>query len=260
MGTLARADGGPLVKICGLRRDQDIAAAYAFGADLIGLVFAPSKRRVTADEALALLAHAPHPPAVGLFVDAAPAEVAAVSRATGLGFVQLCGRESPEQAEAAGVPYFKTMHLAAGDTAEAVLAAMARYRGAAGFVLDSPSPQGGGSGKVADWALAAAVARSAARPVLLAGGLTPANVAEGLRATGAAGVDVSSGVERDGWKDPALIEAFVRAARGPSLAHTRDRAANGDCSRGRAYCSSHEDLMGSMRRAAMTEREGRERC
>lgn len=214
METLARADGVPLVKICGLRRDQDIAAAHAAGADLIGLVFAPSKRKVSADEARALLASAPHPPAVGLFVDALPEEVAAVARAVGLRFAQLCGRESPEQAEAAGVPFFKTVHLGPGSTAATILATMARYRGATGFVLDSPSPQGGGSGVVADWSLAAAVVRGADRPVLLAGGLTPGNVAAGLRATGAPGADVSSGVEREGWKDPALIEAFVRAARG----------------------------------------------
>ena len=214
MATLARGDGGPVVKICGLRRPEDIEAAYVAGADLIGLVFAPSKRRVTVDAARALLANVPHPPAVGLFVDAPQDEVAVVAASAGLHFVQLCGHESPEQAEATGVPYLKSLHLGPEHTTDTVLAAMARYRGASGFVLDSPSPQGGGSGVVADWALAAAVMRAADRPVLLAGGLTPYNVADGLRATGAPGVDVSSGVERDGWKDPALIEAFVRAARG----------------------------------------------
>jgi len=82
-----------------------------------------------------------------------------------------------------------------------------------GFVLDSPSAQGGGSGRLADWALAGEVIRRADRPVLLAGGLDPGNVAVGLLATGAVGADVSSGVESDGWKDAALIARFVAAVR-----------------------------------------------
>ena len=91
---------------------------------------------------------------------------------------------------------------------------------AAAFLLDSVSPQGGGSGMPVDWTLAAEIVRRADRPVLLAGGLNPHNVAQALAITGAQGVDVSSGVEQHGWKDAGLIQQFVQAARTPHMEHS----------------------------------------
>lgn len=204
-----------LVKICGLRRPEDLEAARAADADLIGLVFAPSRRRLTPDEAAALLRTAPgHPPAVGVFVDTAAAEIDRLVETVGLAYVQLGGATTAAEAGALRVPYLKVIHVHIERRIDDFVHMLHEYREAAAFVLDSPSPLGGGSGVVADWSLAAAIVAASDRPVLLAGGLRPDNVAAGLAATGAAGVDVSSGVERDGWKDARLIRDFVRAARG----------------------------------------------
>lgn len=209
-----RMDGAPVVKICGLRRPADLVAAHEAGADLIGLVFAPSRRRLGVDEARALLQSVPdRPPAVGIYVNASADEMNTVADAVGLAFVQLCGEETAGEAARLRVPYMKVIHLRPDTTAAQALHIMSGYRDAAAFLLDSPSLQGGGSGAVADWVLAAEIVARADRPVLLAGGLSPSNVAAGLATTGAHGVDVSSGVERDGWKDPDLIRQFVRAAR-----------------------------------------------
>ncbi len=209
-----RADGGPVVKICGLRRAADVASARDAGADLIGFVFAPSKRQVPAEQARTALDQAgDHPPAVGVFVDAPASLINEVARAVDLQWVQLSGGEAPDTLQGLCVPYLKTLHLRADDRPEDILQRMLAHAGAAGFVLDSWSPQGGGSGQAADWSLAAAVIRQAPLPVLLAGGLRPDNVEEAWMRTGAAGVDVSSGVEHEGWKDPSLIFAFVQAAR-----------------------------------------------
>jgi phosphoribosylanthranilate isomerase len=105
------------------------------------------------------------------------------------------------------------VHLREGETAEGVLARLDRYTGVCAFLVEAWSPLGGGSGLQADWQLAAAIIGQTPRLVLLAGGLTPNSVARALTLTNAHGVDVSSGVERDGWKDPDLIQEFVRAAR-----------------------------------------------
>ena len=217
---LGRADGGPLAKICGLRRLEDLLAARDAGADLVGLVFAPSRRRLEPEAAQALLASVPdHPPAVAVFVDTPIERMEAVATAVGCRYLQLSGDEDPAEAARLRMPYLKAIAPRTGEDAASILHIMTRYRDAAGFVLDSPSPQGGGSGKLADWALAAQVIRGVDRPVLLAGGLDPRNVAAGLLATGAAGADVSSGVERDGWKDGARIAAFVAAVRRLARVH-----------------------------------------
>ena len=219
-----RPAAGPLAKICGLRRAEDLVAARDAGADLVGLVFAPSRRRLDPDAAAALLAAVPdHPPAVGVFVDAMVEVMEAVAAQVGLSLLQLSGDEDPAGAARLSLPYLKAIPLRPGDDAAMILHIMSRYRDAAGFVLDSPSAQGGGSGQLADWTLAGEVIRRADRPVLLAGGLDPRNVAAGLLATGAAGADVSSGVEVDGWKDAALIARFVgamHAQRDLSVAYT----------------------------------------
>lgn len=221
---LVRPAGGPLVKICGLRRVEDLVAARDAGADLVGLVFAPSRRRLELAAAAALLAAVPdHPPAVGVFVDAPVEWMEAVAAQVGLSYLQLSGEEDPVEVARLSLPYLKAIPLRPGDAAATILHIMTRHSGAMGFVLDSPSAQGGGSGRLADWALAGEVIRQADRPVLLAGGLDPGNVAAGLLATGAAGADVSSGVEFDSWKDAALIARFVgagRAQRELSVAYT----------------------------------------
>jgi phosphoribosylanthranilate isomerase len=211
---LAGPDGRLVVKICGMRRVADVQAAKQARADLIGLIFAPSRRQVTPAVALDLLIAVPgHPPAVGVFVDLLAAAINEVASKVRLAAVQLSGRESPEEAALIALPYIKAIHLTPSMTAPLALQIMDSYPGAAAFLLDSPSDLGGGSGTVADWDLAAEIIAAATKPVLLAGGLDPTNVGEALLRTGAQGVDVSSGVEAGSWKDATLIRQFVEAAR-----------------------------------------------
>jgi phosphoribosylanthranilate isomerase len=212
-----------VVKICGIRTVDQALAAIAAGADMLGLVFAPSKRRVDVAQA-AQIAAAVHAASatmqvVGLFVNESADEIRQVSRLVGLDLVQLSGDELPEAAphELRGL---KTLRLngAAGEdawlsglTAAAQQAAPGQLPAWTALVDAAVAGHYGGSGVTADWQ---AAARLAARlPLMLAGGLQPGNVAAAIRAVRPAGVDVSSGVERDGAKDAALMQAFVRAAR-----------------------------------------------
>ncbi len=209
-----RPQGEHLVKICGARRESDLLAILAAGADLAGLIFAPSKRRVDPSLAPAMVSVLEgRLPVVGVFVNAPVEEVNALVRRVPLQYVQLSGQEEPGYLRSLEAPAIKVLHLHDEDSAGSVLARMDEYDAACAFLIEAWSPLGGGSGRRADWQLAAAVIAHASRPVLLAGGLTPATVASALAQTQAQGVDVSSGVERDGWKDPDLIHQFVHAVR-----------------------------------------------
>ena len=203
------------VKICGINDPVAFDTAVAAGADWVGFVFFPrSPRRVTPAQAAALSARHPGgPKRVGLFVAPGDDEVAAVLSAVRLDVLQL-DVEAPRARELRarfGVPVWRAVGLTRAD--ELPLAT----EGADGFVIEPAPPPGatrpGGNAIALDWSLPAGWA--APVPWILAGGLTPANVAEAIRRSGAAAVDVSSGVERSrGVKDPALIRAFVAAARG----------------------------------------------
>jgi phosphoribosylanthranilate isomerase len=216
MAGFLRGDDKPLVKICGLRRVEDILAARDAGADLIGIVFAPSTRQVSLDVARTVMIAVPrHPPAVGVFVNAPIEEMNRAAALSRLSYIQLAGDESAEVGEQLDLPYLKVIHLGVGTGVEQALEMMSAHPKATAFLLDSASPQGGGSGQTVDWSLAAAIVARADRPVLIAGGLNPENVAAAMGTTGAQGVDVSSGVERNGWKDAGLVQRFVQAARAP---------------------------------------------
>jgi phosphoribosylanthranilate isomerase len=206
------------VKICGLRERADIAAAVAWGAAYVGFVFfPPSPRFLTADAAAALAAEVPPGVAkVALVVDADDATLDAIVAAVPLDMIQLHGREPPARVAEVrarhGLPVMKAVGVAdAGD-----LVPVAAYEAVADQILvDAKPPKGsvlpGGNGLAFDWRLIAG--RRWARPWMLAGGLTPANLAEALRLTGARQVDVSSGVESaPGVKDQGLIRAFLEAA------------------------------------------------
>lgn len=200
------------VKICGLRDPAGLAAAS--GADFVGFVFfPPSPRAVSPAEALAL---APAVPAgarrVGLFVDADDALLDAARPA--LDMVQLHGSEDPARVAAirarTGLPVMKAIGIAGPED----LAQVARFAPVVDWLLLDAKPAAlpGGNGHRFDWRLPRGA--DIPRPWLLAGGLDPANVAEALAESGAPGVDVSSGVEASrGVKDPALVRAFVRAAK-----------------------------------------------
>ena len=206
------------VKICGLRRPEHIEAAADAGARYVGLVFFPkSPRAVSADEAAALALHVPVGMArVGLFVDPDDAMLDAVLGKVPLDIIQLHGSEGPDRVAQVkaltGLPVMKYVGL----SGPADLPALTDYGLVADMLLvDAKPPQDavlpGGNGLSFDWRLL--VGRKWLRPWMLAGGLTPQNVAEAIRLTGAPAVDVSSGVETEpGVKDEGLIRAFVAAA------------------------------------------------
>lgn len=212
-----------LIKICGIRTVQHALAAVAAGADLIGLVFAPSRRQVTLAEASAIAraigrTPAPRPRLVGLFVNTAPASIRPIVAQVGLDLVQLSGDEPLTAADDLPLALIKAIRMdGSGPEAAWVERAAAsppagQALGAVTLLVDAHVPGSfGGTGVIADWGRAAAL--SAQAPTLLAGGLTPANVAAAIAAVRPFGVDVSSGVETDGVKDPTKIRAFVGAAR-----------------------------------------------
>ncbi|HEX9625812.1 MAG TPA: phosphoribosylanthranilate isomerase [Acidiferrobacterales bacterium] len=197
------------VKICGITRIEDAQAAAHAGADAIGLVFDDrSPRFVSGEMAAAIVASLPpFVNVVGLFVDAAAERIHAVLSRVPLDLLQFHGAEAPEACRAFGRPYIKAVRMAPEVD---VTAAARRYGDAAGILLDSYSPKvAGGSGETFDWSR---VPRDLGRPLILAGGLTPDNVARAIAVVRPYAVDVSSGVERaKGVKDRARIEAFVRA-------------------------------------------------
>ena len=212
--------GGVRCKICGLRTPADVEAAAQAGAGYIGLVFFPrSPRHLELPAARDLALAAPVGLAkVGLVVDADDATLQAITDAVPLDMLQLHGRESPARVAAVKARFGLPVMKAVGVAEEADLAAIAEYEAVADQILiDAKAPKGaalpGGNGLAFDWRLIAG--RVWQRPWMLAGGLTPGNVAEAVRLTGAAQVDVSSGVESaPGVKDAARIAAFVAAAQG----------------------------------------------
>lgn len=196
------------IKICGLTRVENAVACVEAGADAIGLNFWPkSKRRCELHEAARIVsAIGDRARVVGVFVDASIEDIQRVRATTGLAWAQLHGSE-PEDVLTSLLPCaYKALHVSDR-------AGVERARAFPGdeLLVDASLPGlPGGTGVACDWALASALARS--RKLWLAGGLTPDNVADAVRAVQPHGVDVASGVERaPGEKDLALVRAFVRA-------------------------------------------------
>lgn len=212
--------GGVRCKICGLKTPADVEAAAAAGAGYIGLVFFPrSPRHLEIAQARDLALAAPVGLAkVALVVDADDAALEAITDAVPLDMLQLHGRESPARVAAVKARFGLPVMKAVGVAEAADLAAIADYEAVADQILvDAKAPKGaalpGGNGLAFDWRLIAG--RVWQRPWMLAGGLTPENVRDAVRLTGARQVDVSSGVESaPGVKEAARIAAFVAAAQG----------------------------------------------
>jgi phosphoribosylanthranilate isomerase len=197
------------VKICGITRLEDALLAVEAGADALGFNFWPRSKRFVSPETAREIVRVlpPFTVAVGVFVNPTRDEVLRAAEVAGFQAVQLHGDEPPELAASLPLPVIKAIRI----EGRASLAAMAAHRPAA-FLLDAPSAGYGGSGATFDWAIAAEAARTAR--VLLAGGLSPENVAAAVRAVRPYGVDVASGVERaPGVKDPEKLVRFVRAAK-----------------------------------------------
>ncbi len=210
--------GDVRVKICGLRTPQDVAAVAAAGAAYAGFVFfAKSPRHLTVAQAQVLALAAPLGLAkVALVVDADDAALDAIVEGLPLDMLQLHGHESPDRVAQVRARYGLPVMKAVGVADEGDLAAVFDYSLVADQILiDAKPPKGatlpGGNGLSFDWRLVAQ--RRWLRPWMLAGGLTPDNVAEAVRLTNARQVDVSSGVESaPGVKDAGKIAAFVMAA------------------------------------------------
>ena len=206
------------VKICGLRTPADVVAVAAAGAAYIGLNFFPKSPRYLAPDQARLLAMAAPPglAKVALVVDADDATLDAIVAAVPLDMLQLHGLETPERVAQVKARYRLPVMKVIGVADEGDLAGLLDHSLAADqLMIDAKPPRGsvlpGGNGLTFDWRLL--VGRKWLRPWMLAGGLTPANVAEAIRLTGARQVDVASGVESaPGVKDHALVAAFVAAA------------------------------------------------
>jgi phosphoribosylanthranilate isomerase len=207
------------VKICGLSTPETLAVALDAGADMIGLNFHPkSPRFVTIEQATALAAMARgRAEIVALIVDWNETQAMSLVEAVKPDWLQLHGRETPEQLRAlkaaTGLPVMKALGIAGTED----LAAVEAHRGVADrILLDAKPPKDaaypGGHGRPFDWSLLAEL--DPGLRFMLSGGLDPANVAEAIRITRPAGVDVSSGVETaPGVKDAGRIRDFIAAAR-----------------------------------------------
>ncbi|MEG5263791.1 phosphoribosylanthranilate isomerase [Pseudomonas sp. JDS28PS106] len=199
-------------KICGITRIEDALAAVEAGADAIGLVFyAKSPRAVNVQQARAIIAALPpFITTVGLFVNASRCEVNETLDAVPLDLLQFHGDETPEQCEGHYRPYIKALRVKAGDQ---IAEACRSYRNARGILLDAyVEGVPGGTGETFDWTL---IPSELEKPIILAGGLTSANVAQAIAQVRPYAVDVSGGVEKSkGIKDREKILAFMSAVQG----------------------------------------------
>jgi phosphoribosylanthranilate isomerase len=202
------------IKICGITNAGDADVAMAAGADALGFVmYRKSPRWVEPTVARSIVAGLPpFVLAVGVFVNEEAERVRVLMDECGLALAQLHGDESAIYCQNLGRPALKVIRLKDRST----FLALAEFKGRAnvrGFLIDAFSDQAyGGTGHTVDWTLAEEAARSA--PIILAGGLTPGNVAEAIARVHPYGVDVSSGVEQSpGKKDPDKVKAFIQAAR-----------------------------------------------
>lgn len=202
------------VKICGLTNAEDAAVAVEAGADALGFVFHKKSPRCAETAAVKAIIKElpPFVLPIGVFVNEEPNVVRDVMDRCGLALAQLHGDETAAYCEMLGRPVLKAIRLRDRGS----FLALAEFQGRAGvrgFLVDAFSSSAyGGTGQVADWSLAAEAAAVAC--ILLAGGLTPENVAQAVGQVRPYGVDVSSGVEaRPGKKDHAKVRAFVQAVK-----------------------------------------------
>jgi phosphoribosylanthranilate isomerase len=198
------------IKICGLTREADVDDAIEAGADALGFVLYPkSPRQVTLARAVELVARLPpFVTPVLLFVNASPAELRHAVQALPQALLQFHGDETPEQCAAAGAAWMRAARMAPGFD---LLDFARRFSGAQALLLDTHVEAYGGSGKVFDWSL---IPPSVPLPVVLSGGLSPANVTDGVIRVRPWAVDVSSGVEQGkGIKNAALMRRFCKAVR-----------------------------------------------
>lgn len=199
------------IKICGITRSEDALVCARAGADAIGLVFYPPSPRYLAAAQAAVIARAlpPFVTTVGLFVNPTAKQVEAVLNEVRLDVLQFHGDEPPEFCAGFGVPYLKAIRVKAGvDLVQCAI----RYQEAQGLLLDAyVEGTPGGTGRSFDWEL---IPAELPLPVILSGGLSPANIVDAICRVRPWAVDVSSGVEASkGIKDAAKIAAFIEGVR-----------------------------------------------
>ena len=201
-----------IVKICGITRASDGLSAVKAGADWLGLNFWPRSPRAIDDQAARNIVDAvrqarPSVALVGVWVDANIESVLEQADRLGLDWVQLHGDETPDMVKRVGQRAIKAVSLASDTDVDRMADFSSSW-----FVVDTPSAARGGSGKVGNWQLAK---RAALRhQIMLAGGLSPDNVAQAVGSVAPAGVDVASGVELEpGIKDARRMQDFVQRAR-----------------------------------------------
>lgn len=198
------------IKICGLTREADLDAAIEAGADAVGFVLYPGSPRFVSVERAAALAERlpPFVTPVGLFVNASPQEIARACALVPHMLLQFHGDETPEHCAVPRRAYIRAARMGAGFD---LLHFAAQFATASALLLDAHVEGYGGGGKVFDWSL---IPPSVPRPVVLSGGLTPANVTDGILQVRPWAVDVSSGVESaKGIKDADAIRRFCEAVR-----------------------------------------------
>ncbi|MEE3509054.1 phosphoribosylanthranilate isomerase [Pseudomonas sp. 10C3] len=199
-------------KICGITRIEDALAAVDAGADAIGFVFyAKSPRAVSVEQARAIIAALPpFITTVGLFVNISRCELTEILEVVPLDLLQFHGDEAPEDCDGYHRPYIKALRVQAGDD---IAASCRAYSRASGILLDTyVAGVPGGTGEAFDWSL---IPHTLSKPIILAGGLTPDNVAQAIAQVRPYAVDVSGGVEMSkGIKDHDKIRAFMHAVRG----------------------------------------------
>jgi phosphoribosylanthranilate isomerase len=205
------------VKFCGLVRPADVDAAVAIGADAVGFVFYPrSPRLLDVETAAALRRRLPSwVTAVGLFVDAPPAEITAVAQQVGLDVAQLHGDESLAEAGTLPLRWWKAIRIGEGGVAASpadVAAALTAWHQAECCLLDSASAGYGGSGRAFDWSL---VPAGGAGRLVMSGGLDAGNVAMAIAQLRPYAVDASSGIQGANAreKDVGRMEQFMEAVR-----------------------------------------------
>jgi phosphoribosylanthranilate isomerase len=200
------------IKCCGMTRIEDALLAARLGADAIGVVLtARSKRRVSLEQAQAIVrALPPFVSSVALLMDDDASFVLEAIDAIQPDLLQFHGAESDDWCAQFGRRYLKAIAMGEGASA---LPSLRRYPGASGLLLDGHGlGEAGGSGKAFDWSL---MPRELTQPLILAGGLTPANVADAMRIAQPWGVDVASGIESSpGIKDAQKMADFIAAVRG----------------------------------------------